>query len=275
MRGPRQLTKTCRHPGVGELTLDVQQFTVDTHREQLLVAYTAPPRFTLPRGVRLPPVLGGGRYGTAGGCPGPRTAVNTAAGSSRRRPPCAPGSAQAADRTAEDPVVHGQGVAVAVAEVPVGEGPVGAAEAQHDLAGVPGDHGDADAVGAAAVAVTGLEVVVVDEVELVAVGVAVVGVRPAARDVVVRPRGRGGPEAGSVDRDRRRGHPGAVGPAEGDRGDRGLRGGGGRTGLGGYGDRRQTCGECQRRCGQGESVCHAHPCVLLLRVGQGARACPG
>lgn len=43
VRGPRQLTKTYLHPVVGEITLDVQQFTVDTHPEQFLVAYTAPP----------------------------------------------------------------------------------------------------------------------------------------------------------------------------------------------------------------------------------------
>ncbi|MGW6280219.1 helix-turn-helix transcriptional regulator [Kribbella sp. NPDC055071] len=43
VRGPRQLTKTYNHPTVGRLTLDVQQFTVDTHPEQLLVAYTAEP----------------------------------------------------------------------------------------------------------------------------------------------------------------------------------------------------------------------------------------
>lgn len=43
VRGPRQLTKTYRHPAAGTLTLDVQQFTVDTHPEQLLVAYTAEP----------------------------------------------------------------------------------------------------------------------------------------------------------------------------------------------------------------------------------------
>jgi transcriptional regulator with XRE-family HTH domain len=41
VRGPRQLTKTYHHPVVGELTLEVQQFTVDTHPEQFLVAYTA------------------------------------------------------------------------------------------------------------------------------------------------------------------------------------------------------------------------------------------
>ncbi|MCX4903948.1 helix-turn-helix transcriptional regulator [Streptomyces sp. NBC_00878] len=43
VRGPRQLTKTYRHPVAGTLTLDVQQFSVDTHPDQLLVAYTAEP----------------------------------------------------------------------------------------------------------------------------------------------------------------------------------------------------------------------------------------
>lgn len=43
VRGPRQLTKTYRHPVVGTLTLDVQRFSVDTHPDQILVAYTAPP----------------------------------------------------------------------------------------------------------------------------------------------------------------------------------------------------------------------------------------
>ncbi|MFG3363943.1 helix-turn-helix transcriptional regulator [Streptomyces sp. NPDC048156] len=43
VRGPRRLTKTYVHPVAGSLTLDVQQFTVDTHPEQFLVAYTAPP----------------------------------------------------------------------------------------------------------------------------------------------------------------------------------------------------------------------------------------
>lgn len=43
VRGPRQLSKTYNHPVVGPLTLDVQQFTVDTHPDQLLVAYTAEP----------------------------------------------------------------------------------------------------------------------------------------------------------------------------------------------------------------------------------------
>lgn len=43
VRGARQLTKTYHHPVAGTLTLDVQQFTVDTHPDQLLVAYTAEP----------------------------------------------------------------------------------------------------------------------------------------------------------------------------------------------------------------------------------------
>ncbi len=43
VRGPRQLTKTYRHPVVGAVTLDVQQFRVDTQPDQQLVAYTAPP----------------------------------------------------------------------------------------------------------------------------------------------------------------------------------------------------------------------------------------
>ncbi|MGW3289950.1 helix-turn-helix transcriptional regulator [Streptomyces sp. NPDC001002] len=43
VRGPRQLTKVYRHPVAGTLTLDVQQFSVDTHPDQQLVAYTAEP----------------------------------------------------------------------------------------------------------------------------------------------------------------------------------------------------------------------------------------
>ncbi|MFJ1602121.1 hypothetical protein ACIOHS_01885 [Streptomyces sp. NPDC088253] len=43
VRGPRQLTKTYLHPVAGSITLDVQQFTVDTQPDQQLVAYTAPP----------------------------------------------------------------------------------------------------------------------------------------------------------------------------------------------------------------------------------------
>jgi transcriptional regulator with XRE-family HTH domain len=43
VRGPRQLAKTYHHPVVGTLTLDVQQFSVDTEPDQHLVAYTAPP----------------------------------------------------------------------------------------------------------------------------------------------------------------------------------------------------------------------------------------
>jgi transcriptional regulator with XRE-family HTH domain len=43
VRGPRQLAKTYRHPVVGELTLDVQQLSVETQPDQQLVAYTAAP----------------------------------------------------------------------------------------------------------------------------------------------------------------------------------------------------------------------------------------
>jgi transcriptional regulator with XRE-family HTH domain len=43
VRGPRQLTKTYHHPVVGTLTLNVQQLSVDTQPDQLLVAYTAAP----------------------------------------------------------------------------------------------------------------------------------------------------------------------------------------------------------------------------------------
>ena len=43
VRGPRGLRKTYRHPVAGTLTLDVQQFTVDTHPDQWLIAYTAEP----------------------------------------------------------------------------------------------------------------------------------------------------------------------------------------------------------------------------------------
>ncbi|WP_069465301.1 helix-turn-helix transcriptional regulator [Actinacidiphila rubida] len=43
VRGPRQLTKTYLHPLAGPITLDVQQFSVDTRPDQQLIAYTAPP----------------------------------------------------------------------------------------------------------------------------------------------------------------------------------------------------------------------------------------
>lgn len=43
VRGPRRLTKTYLHPVAGSITLDVQQFSVDTQPDQQLVAYTAPP----------------------------------------------------------------------------------------------------------------------------------------------------------------------------------------------------------------------------------------
>jgi transcriptional regulator with XRE-family HTH domain len=43
VRGPRRLRKVYHHPVAGELTLDVQQFSVDSHPSQMLVAYTAAP----------------------------------------------------------------------------------------------------------------------------------------------------------------------------------------------------------------------------------------
>jgi transcriptional regulator with XRE-family HTH domain len=43
VRGGRELTKTYVHPVVGPLTLDVQQLSVDTRPDQMLVAYTAAP----------------------------------------------------------------------------------------------------------------------------------------------------------------------------------------------------------------------------------------
>lgn len=43
VRGPRLLTKAYRHPVAGTLTLDVHQLSVDTHQDQFLAAYTAPP----------------------------------------------------------------------------------------------------------------------------------------------------------------------------------------------------------------------------------------
>jgi hypothetical protein len=43
VRGPRQLSKTYHHPVAGTLVLDAQQFSVDTHPDQQLVAFTAEP----------------------------------------------------------------------------------------------------------------------------------------------------------------------------------------------------------------------------------------
>jgi transcriptional regulator with XRE-family HTH domain len=62
VRGPRQLTKTYHHPVVGTLTLDVQQLSVATQPDQLLVALTPPPdspsqealRFLLQWSTRTP-----------------------------------------------------------------------------------------------------------------------------------------------------------------------------------------------------------------------------
>jgi transcription regulator MmyB-like protein/helix-turn-helix protein len=70
VRGPHQLTKTYVHPVVGELTLEVQQFTVDTHPEQFLIAYTVAAdspsyeglRFLLQWSVSRAPVDAGPSY---------------------------------------------------------------------------------------------------------------------------------------------------------------------------------------------------------------------
>jgi len=43
VRGPRELTKSYRHRLVGDLLLDVHQFSVDALPDQRLIAYTAPP----------------------------------------------------------------------------------------------------------------------------------------------------------------------------------------------------------------------------------------
>lgn len=43
VRGPSQLVKTYHHPIAGTLELDVQQFSVDTHPDQKLIAFTAEP----------------------------------------------------------------------------------------------------------------------------------------------------------------------------------------------------------------------------------------
>lgn len=74
VRGPRQLTKTYHHPVVGTLTLDVQQFSVDTHPDQLLVAYTAEPDSPSAEALRFllqwSDARGTGRDGEGAGHPG-------------------------------------------------------------------------------------------------------------------------------------------------------------------------------------------------------------
>lgn len=53
VRGPRALRKSYRHPIAGPITLDVQQFTVDTHPGQLLMAYTAEPGTSSEQALRF------------------------------------------------------------------------------------------------------------------------------------------------------------------------------------------------------------------------------
>src|SRR5580704_16827981 len=132
-------------------------------------------------------------------------------------------SAQPDDGATEDSVLDRDGVPVAVAEVPVVERAIGIAELQHDLCGAPRLDDDADAGGAAAAAVPGLEVRVVGEVELAAVDITIGGVRPAAGAVIRGPGGCPTAEMGAGDRDRRRGHAGPAGPGERNRRDGRLR----------------------------------------------------
>jgi transcriptional regulator with XRE-family HTH domain len=62
VRGPRQLTKIYSHPTAGTLALDVQQFTVDSHPDHRLIAFTTEPdspsaqalHFLLQMGVTSP-----------------------------------------------------------------------------------------------------------------------------------------------------------------------------------------------------------------------------
>jgi transcriptional regulator with XRE-family HTH domain len=53
VRGPRQLSKTYHHAIAGTLDLDVQQFSVDTHPDQQLVAFTAAPDSTSHEALRF------------------------------------------------------------------------------------------------------------------------------------------------------------------------------------------------------------------------------
>jgi hypothetical protein len=78
------------------------------------------------------------------------------------------GLAQSADGATPDRGLDRQGVPVAVGQVSVVKGAVGVAELEDDLGRAPRHHDDADAVDAGGVAVPGLEVRVVGEVELAA-----------------------------------------------------------------------------------------------------------
>ncbi|MGP4019922.1 helix-turn-helix transcriptional regulator [Saccharopolyspora sp. 5N708] len=53
VRGARQLNKTYHHPVAGTLDLNVQQFSVDTHPDQQLVAFTAEPDTTSEEALRF------------------------------------------------------------------------------------------------------------------------------------------------------------------------------------------------------------------------------
>lgn len=53
VRGPSQLVKTYRHPIAGTMDLDVQQFSVDTHPDQKLIAFTAEPGSTSEKALQF------------------------------------------------------------------------------------------------------------------------------------------------------------------------------------------------------------------------------
>ncbi|WP_194925136.1 helix-turn-helix transcriptional regulator [Catenulispora pinisilvae] len=53
VRGPSQLVKTYRHPIAGTMDLDVQQFSVDTHPDQKLIAFTAQPGSTSEKALQF------------------------------------------------------------------------------------------------------------------------------------------------------------------------------------------------------------------------------
>ena len=73
VRGGRELTKTYVHPVVGPLTLDVQQLSVDTRPDQMLVAYTAAPDSASEEALRFLLQWSAGGAGARGGDTGGRS----------------------------------------------------------------------------------------------------------------------------------------------------------------------------------------------------------
>ncbi|MCF3964663.1 helix-turn-helix transcriptional regulator [Streptomyces fuscigenes] len=69
VRGGRELAKTYVHPVVGPLTLDVQQLSVDTEPDQMLVAYTAAPDSESEAALRFLLQWSGGTARAGGGAP--------------------------------------------------------------------------------------------------------------------------------------------------------------------------------------------------------------